>query len=366
VKPKKISTLEDVLQNSSSPWMDGSGNLGDVVISSRVRLARNLDDVPFPHLLAQKDAALVLEKVFQAVDRVGERGFGGPVVKTDLKDLASLDRQILVEKHLISPQQAESGHGKGLALRLDESVSIMVNEEDHLRIQCLRSGLELDEAWILASGIDDMCDQILDFAYDEKLGYLTACPTNAGTGLRASVMVHLPALAVTNEVSRVLTAVNKVGLVVRGLYGEGTEGQGNVFQISNQITLGQTEKEIIENLSLVANQVVTEEKRVRNALFKNHRLEVEDRVFRALGILSNARVISSDEAIRLWSDLRLGVEFSMIPGLTISDANEILVLSRPNFVQKAFGREISPKDRDIKRADLIRKHLADKPSNQSA
>lgn len=366
MKGKKISTLEDVLRNSSSPWMDGGGELGDVVISSRARLARNLDDIPFPHLLSQKDADLVLEKVFDAVDRVGERGFGGPAIRADLKDLSPLDRQILVEKHLISPQQAESGYGKGLALRQDESVSIMVNEEDHLRIQCLCSGLELYEAWIVASGIDDLCDQILDFAYDEKLGYLTACPTNAGTGLRASVMVHLPALAVTNEVSRVLTAVNKVGLVVRGLYGEGTEGQGNVFQISNQITLGQTEKEIIENLSLVANQVVTEEKRVRDALYKNHRLDVEDRVFRALGILSNARVITSDEAIKLWSDLRLGVEFHMVPEITISEVNEILVLSRPNFVQKAFGKALSPKQRDIKRADLIRKHLTNQSSNQGA
>ena len=267
------------------------------------------------------------------------------------------DRQVLVEKHLISPQHAEGKAGKGLVLRNDESAAIMVNEEDHLRIQVLRSGLELGEAWVLASGIDDLFEQNLDYAYDERIGYLTCCPTNVGTGIRASVMVHLPALAVANETSRVLTAVNKIGLVVRGLYGEGTEGQGNVFQISNQITLGQSEKEIIENLSLVVRQVVTEEVKVREMLFRNHRIELEDRVFRSLGILSNARRITSDEAIKLWSDLRLGL-LSMIPGLEMKDVNEILVLSRPNFVQKVFGTALTAQERDVRRADLIRKHLA--------
>ena len=359
---KRVNTLDDILKASASPWMDGNGSSSDVVISSRVRLARNLADTPFPHLLGDKDADAVLGKIFDCADKIGERGFGGPVFKVVLDDLMPLDRQVLVEKHLISPQQAESGHGKGLILRHDELVSIMVNEEDHLRLQCLKSGLELDEAWILANGIDDLLSEFLELAYDERLGYLTACPTNVGTGLRASVMVHLRALALTNEVSRVLNAVNRVGLVVRGLYGEGTEGQGDVFQISNQITLGHTEKEIIENLVLVANQVVTEEKRVQDALLKNHRLEVEDRVFRALGVLSNARSISSAEAIKFWSDLRLGVEFGMISGLTLKDVNEILVMSRPNFVQKVFSAEFSPGERDVRRAYLIREHISGKMS----
>ncbi|QUL97748.1 MAG: protein arginine kinase [Candidatus Fermentithermobacillus carboniphilus] len=360
MKQDRAFALDSILNNPSSPWMDGSGNLADVVISSRVRLARNLKDTPFPHLLEEKEADQVLDRVFSAVDLIGPRGFGGEIIKVRLDNLSLLDRQVLVEKHLISPQHAESGFGKGLILRQDEAVSIMVNEEDHLRIQCLHSGLELDEAWILASGIDDLCDELLDFAYDERIGYLTSCPTNVGTGLRASVMVHLPALAMANEVSRVLAAVNKLGLVVRGIYGEGTEGQGNVFQISNQISLGQTEKEIIENLSLVAKQVVSEEKRVREGLFKNRRAELEDRVFRALGILSNARRMTSNEAIRLWSDLRLGVEFEMIPGLTMKDTNQILVLSRPNYVQRTAGKSLQPEERDTRRAELIRRHLANR------
>lgn len=358
--PRKSDLSQEILERSASPWMNGSGTLSDVVISSRVRLARNLKDTPFPHLLEGKDAEKVLSQVFSAVDQVGEKGFGGPVANINLSHLSPLDRQVLVEKHLISPQHAEDGEGKGLVVKEDETVAIMVNEEDHLRIQCLKSGLELNEGWIQASGLDDLLGEILDFAYDEKIGYLTACPTNVGTGLRASVMVHLPALAMGNESLRVLGAVNKLGLIVRGLYGEGTEGQGNVFQISNQITLGQPEKEIIENLILVTNQVCSEEKRVREHLYRTRKAEVEDRVFRAVGLLENARTITSLEAIKLWSDVRLGVVLGIIPELNLKKINEILVLSRPNFVQRKFGRLMTPEERDVKRADLIRSHLSGK------
>jgi len=234
----------------------------------------------------------------------------------------------------------------------------MVNEEDHLRIQCLYSGLELDEAYITANGMDDLLDERLDFAYDDRTGFLTACPTNVGTGLRASVMVHLPALAIGDEVSRVLSAVNKMGLVVRGLYGEGTEGQGNVYQVSNQITLGQSEKEILENLSLIAKQVVAEEKRYRETLMKNRRSALEDRIFRAWGILTNARSMSSEEAVRLWSDVRLGVELGLIDGPDVTHINEILVIAQPNFVMRSHGRTMSSEERDIARAELLRRHLA--------
>lgn len=355
----KRDILNSIVTNSSSPWMDGSGSLSDVVISSRVRLARNLSDMPFPHLLEEKAAMSVLNLALGATDELNKKGSWSNLVGFDLSEVPLLDRMVLVEKHLISPQHAEAGRGKGLVTGLDERISIMINEEDHLRLQCLYSGLELEEAFIAADGIDDLLEQRLDFAYHERTGFLTACPTNAGTGLRASVMVHLPALAIGDEVSRVLSAVNKLGLVVRGLYGEGTEGQGNVFQISNQITLGQTEKEIIENLSLVVKQVVTEEKRFRETLYKSRRSEVEDRVFRSLGILSNARNMSSGEAVRLWSDFRLGAELEMVPGLKLSHVNEIMVISQPNFVQRAFGKSMSPAERDSKRAELIRKHLAD-------
>lgn len=350
--------LDTILTRAASPWMDGSGHLADVVLSSRVRLARNLKDVPFPHLLRGDDAKEVMFRIKKAVDSVNGKGAWGVLHFVDLETLMPLDRMVLVEKHLISPQHAQAGACKGLAFREDEALDIMVNEEDHIRLQCLYSGLELEEAWVAASGMDDLLEEVLPFAYLERLGYLTACPTNAGTGLRASVMVHLAGLSVGGQVGRVLTAVNKVGLVVRGLYGEGTEGQGNVFQISNQITLGQTEKEIIDNLSTVAQQVVSEEKRMRETLLRSNRQEVEDRVWRSMGILSNARALTSKEAMKLWSDVRMGVDMGIIPHLTVKEINEVMVMSRPNFVQKVSGREMSPSERDTKRAEIIRNHLS--------
>ena len=352
------SLLENIVRRSSSPWMDGSGTMSDVVISSRVRLARNLRDVEFPHRMDEKAAGAVLDKVKQAVSDVNARKAMPELTCIDLQDVSPLDRQVLVEKHLVSPQHAQPLPGRGLVTRPDERVSIMVNEEDHLRIQCLYSGLELDEAYITANGMDDLLDERLDFAYDDRTGFLTACPTNVGTGLRASVMVHLPALAIGDEVSRVLSAVNKVGLVVRGLYGEGTEGQGNVYQVSNQITLGQTEKEILENLSLIAKQVVAEEKRYRETLMKNRRTALEDRIFRAWGILTNARSMSSEEAVKLWSDVRLGVELGLIEGPDVTHINEILVIAQPHFVMRSRGRTMTPEERDIARAELLRRHLA--------
>ncbi|HHY45216.1 MAG TPA: protein arginine kinase [Firmicutes bacterium] len=350
--------LENIVRRSSSPWMDGSGTMSDVVISSRVRLARNLRDVEFPHRMDEKAAKAVFDKVKNAVLDVNARKAVPELTCIDLEDVSPLDRQVLVEKHLMSPQHAQPLPGRGLVTRPDERVSIMVNEEDHLRIQCLYSGLELDEAYITANGMDDLLDERLDFAYDDRTGFLTACPTNVGTGLRASVMVHLPALAIGDEVSRVLSAVNKMGLVVRGLYGEGTEGQGNVYQVSNQITLGQSEKEILENLSLIAKQVVAEEKRYRETLMKNRRSALEDRIFRAWGILTNARSMSSEEAVRLWSDVRLGVELGLIDGPDVTHINEILVIAQPNFVMRSHGRTMSSEERDIARAELLRRHLA--------
>lgn len=350
--------LETILTRAASPWMDGSGRLADVVISSRVRLARNLRDVPFPHIMRGDDAKEVMRRIEKAVSAVNGKGAWGTLHFVDLDTLSPLDRMVLVEKHLISPQHAQPGPGKGLAFREDEVLGVMINEEDHMRLQCLYSGLELEEAWVAASGMDDLLEEVLPFAYSDRLGYLTACPTNAGTGLRVSVMVHLAGLSMAGQVGRVLTAVNKVGLVVRGLYGEGTEGQGNVFQISNQVTLGQSEHEIIENLSTVAQQVASEEKRMRESLLRSNRQELEDRVWRSMGILSNARALTSKEAMKLWSDVRTGVDLGIIPHLTVKETNEVMVMSRPNYVQKACGREMTPAERDTKRAEMIRNHLS--------
>jgi len=350
--------LQNIVTRSSSPWMDGSGGSADVVISGRVRLARNLRDQKFPHLLDERSAKSVMDSVALAVNQMNGKEAVPPMTFVPLDDVSSLDRQVLVEKHLLSPQHAQPGRGRALVTRPDEKMAIMVNEEDHVRLQCLHSGLGLETALADAMAVDDLLDEVLDFAFDERSGYLTACPTNVGTGLRASVMVHLPALALADEVGRVLSAVNKLGLVVRGLYGEGTEGTGNVYQISNQITLGQTEKEIVEKLTLVANQVVAEEQRCRDDLLETKRATVEDLVWRAWGILTSARIMSSSEAVKLWSEVRLGVESGIVHGTDMKGINEILVISQPNFVMKSSGHALTPEERDYRRAHLIRQHLA--------
>lgn len=343
-------------ERALSKWMEGTGPSNDVVISSRVRLARNVVGYPFPAAADEAAARKVADLVAAAVQRINEdspQSFGF----IRLPELSPLQRQVLVEKHLISPEQAGEGAGRAVVVREDEAVSIMVNEEDHLRIQCLVPGLQLDEAWALANRIDDQLEASLDYAFNERSGYLTACPTNAGTGMRASVMVHLPALVMTNQAGNVLSAVSKVGLLVRGLYGEGSEAIGNIFQISNQITLGTTEEEIIENLRNVVQQVIDSERHARDGLLREMREQLEDRVCRAWGTLTNARIMTSQEAMQLLSDVRLGIDKSIIKGVPTQVLNELLVATRPGFLQYQAGRELSPFERDVRRAALVRARL---------
>ncbi|MEW6662207.1 MAG: protein arginine kinase [Bacillota bacterium] len=344
-----------------SKWMEGSGPHSDIVISSRIRLARNLADLPFPHMSEEAQQ--------QAVDAVNKALLESPrepllsqLRLVRLGELGTVDRQILVEKHLISPQHAQSGGHKAVLLNQDETLSIMVNEEDHLRIQCLLPALQLHEAWRLTNELDNALEQHLSYAFSETMGYLTTCPTNVGTGLRASVMVHLPALVMTKQAGRVLSALSQVGLAVRGLYGEGTEAIGNIFQISNQITLGQTEEEIIHNLSAVAKQIIDQERGAREILLRDSRLQLEDRVYRAYGILSNARIISSQEALALMSETRLGIDLKLIKGLDARIFNELLLTIQPAYLQKAAGAQLEAGNRDVKRAALIRHSLGEQRS----
>lgn len=340
-----------------SKWMEGSGPQADIVISSRIRLARNLKDFHFPHLL---DAAQE-RKVVQMVGRAVSDGSSDPTVGKlslyRLKELSPLERQILVEKHLISPQFAQADGEQALVLNQDEAVSVMVNEEDHLRLQCLLPALMLREAWRLANIVDDILEDTLDFAFDENYGYLTACPTNIGTGLRASVMVHLPALVLTKQAGQLLSALTKVGVAVRGLYGEGTEAVGNLFQISNQITLGRSEEEIINNLSAVTVQLADQERSARELLRKQSRWQLEDRVGRAYGILTNSRILSSQETLQLLSDVRLGVDMHIIKGIDRRILNHLIAITQPAFLQYLTGREMSAAERDVQRAALIRERL---------
>ncbi|MEK3883853.1 protein arginine kinase [Paenibacillus sp. PL2-23] len=344
-------------EDALSDWMRGTGPDSDVVISSRVRIARNLRHQPFPMLATSQQAEAVLNRLAE-VSRSGKLDTYGPFDTILLSELSELDKRVLVEKHLISPNLANESRAGAVVLSGNESVSIMINEEDHLRIQCLYPGFQIGEAWALASGIDDIYEEAADYAFDEKRGYLTTCPTNVGTGIRASVMMHLPALVLTQQINRILSAVTQVGLAVRGLYGEGSEALGNLFQISNQITLGQSEDEIIENLYGVARQIIEHERAARKRLLEESRIRIVDRVRRSYGILSHAAIMDSKEAAQRLSDIRLGADLGLLKGITPQVLNELLVMTQPGFLQQTFSEKMSPEQRDFRRAELIRNRLS--------
>jgi protein arginine kinase len=350
-------SLEKFIKNALSDWMKGDGPESDIVISSRIRLARNLNSVPFP-LIATEDQ---LESVTNQLDDVVKKGDVinelGNLDLLKMDQLKTIEKRVLVEKHLISPHLADESRAGAVILSENESASIMINEEDHLRIQCLFPGFQLETAWSQANAIDDWFESNLDFAFDEKHGFLTSCPTNVGTGLRASVMMHLPALVMTQQMSRILPAINQLGLVVRGMYGEGSEALGNIFQLSNQITLGRSEGEIIDDLANVAKQLIGQERQARTSLTEASRLRLEDKIYRSYGILSNARIIESKEATQRLSDVRLGIDLGLIKGTSATILNELIVLTQPGFLQQYAGEMLSADQRDERRAKLIRERL---------
>lgn len=338
-----------------SHWMEGQGAESDVVLSSRVRLARNLAGSVFPERMDETAGAAMLEKVGGILAQLG------PGWNLKLRPIAAVDaveRQVLVEKHLVSPALVQEPiRFEAVAIDPTETVSLMLNEEDHLRLQVLLPGLELREAFQIANRLDDDLEAALTFAFDPHLGYLTACPTNLGTGLRASVMVHLPALVLTRQLPQVFTALAQIGMVVRGLYGEGTEAAGNIFQISNQVSLGLSEEEFIHNLTLVAEQLVGRERHARQLLQQHHRLELEDRVGRAWGILTHAHIVSSEEALRLLSDVKLGGDLGLIRVPSKPTFAELAVMTRPAFLMARAEKELPPRERDEIRATVLREEL---------
>ncbi len=345
-------SLDNFLKQSLSRWMTGDGPNNSVAISSRVRLARNLAEYPFPGQASPSQ----LEEVEQKVRRWWNTGGLESLGITDyisIKDIPENERLALADKHLISPKLASQGYG-GVLVNKDESVSVMVNEEDHLRIQSLLSGSQLREAWNLASQVDDLFDAGFGYAWSSQTGYLTCCPTNVGTGMRASIMLHLPGLAFSGQLALVLGTISKVGVMVRGMFGEGSEAQGNVYQISNQITLGQREEDIIEALNRVTDQVIRQELDARQKLAGTDNLALSDRVWRAYGILANARVITSTEAMEYISLLRLGLDLNILEGLNPRILQELLVFAQPGYLQKIYNQVLSPRQRDVKRAELIR------------
>ncbi|KUO95122.1 protein arginine kinase [Ferroacidibacillus organovorans] len=354
-------SLEDYLAQNSATWLKDDGPESDIVISSRVRIARNLRGRVFPMLATDQDKQEILEAAARAAKH-GALSRLGPFEMFAMRDLSEVDQQVLVEKHLISPGLIESSGGAVL-LRPDEEVSIMVNEEDHLRIQCLLPGYQLETTYRLADQLDDGLEEMVDYAFDEEKGYLTACPTNVGTGMRASIMMHLPVLVMTGHINRILSAVTHVGLAVRGIYGEGSDALGNLFQISNQITLGQTEQEIIGNLHGVARQLINHERTARQHLLQANRVLLEDRVCRSFGILAYARQIDSKEALSRLSDVRLGIDLGVIRGVSAGILKELMVATQPGSLQKSAGHTMTAEERDVRRAALIRDRLRADPSS---
>ncbi|USK70395.1 protein arginine kinase [Peribacillus asahii] len=349
-------SLEKFLQNALSSWMNHEGPESDIVLSSRVRLARNFKEYTFPTLFSHEEAKSILELIKKRLESEVNSEIG-QLEMIEMEQLQALEKRVLVEKYLISPKLVdESTHGACL-LSDDEVISVMINEEDHVRIQCLMSGLQLTKALQLANILDDWLEEAIDYAYDEERGYLTSCPTNVGTGLRASVMMHLPGLVLTQQINKIIPAINQLGLVVRGMYGEGSQALGNIFQISNQITLGKSEKDIVEDLTSVVQQIIAQERAAREALVKTSNIQLEDRVFRSYGILSNARIIETKEASTCISDVRLGIDLGYIQNISESILNELMILTQPGFLQKYAGGPLRPYERDMRRAALIRERL---------
>ncbi|WP_040953161.1 protein arginine kinase [Gorillibacterium massiliense] len=351
--------LGQFTDHALSEWMKQEGPESDIVLSSRIRIARNLRHYPFPMLATNPQSREVLEKVSTVLNNEDLASISHFNLMP-LSEMSELDKRVLVEKHLISPNLANESRNGAVILSDNESVSIMVNEEDHMRIQCLTPGFQIKEAWDLANQIDDIFESQLNYAFDEERGYLTSCPTNVGTGIRASVMIHLPALVMTHQINRILSAVTQVGLAVRGLYGEGSEASGNLFQISNQITLGQTEEEIIDNLHSVVLQIIEHERAARNTLLAEARHRLADKVHRSFGILSHAVILDSKEAMQRLSDVRLGVDLGLIQGMSSRSLNELVVMTQPGYLQKVSGGPLSSEERDVRRAQLFRERFAQK------
>lgn len=325
-----------------------------IVMSSRVRLARNLRGFAFPGWAKKAERIKALETIQPAVEELPQMAEG---LAETMDNLSALDKLVLVERHLISREQQGRNAGSGVVLSRDELLCVMINEEDHLRMQALRPGLQLKQAWQAIDEVDSALEKRLAYAFSPDLGYLTACPTNVGTGIRVSAMLHLPALVLAEQINHIIQAVNKLGLAVRGLYGEGTEALGNVFQVSNQQTLGESELEIVEKLSKVVAQMIEHEENARATLLEKKPKMVLNHIGRAYGILANAHSVSSKETMNLLSLMRLGIDLGLFAGADRSLVDELFVTTQPGHLQKAHSEKLSAEERDLLRADLLRDRL---------
>lgn len=335
-------------------WYEKSGKESDTVISSRIRLARNLRDYPFPHLLNLQQKNEIANKIKNALDNSNSY-----IAKNfnfiNMSQLKDYEANSLVERHIISPVFAKNRAGKYLMISDDESISIMINEEDHLRIQVLSEGLSLKEAYETADKIDTLLDNELGFAFHEKLGYLTQCPTNLGTGLRASVMLHLPALQTAGSTNRLADNLSKIGLTLRGTYGEGSEVKSSIYQLSNQVTLGLSEETAIDNLISATMQIITSEREIRKQIFS--RIESKDYIMRCLGTLKYAVILNSSETMKMLSAVRTGISEKLIDNISFDTINKLMVELQPNTLVKNNPNLTDINQRDKFRAELIKKEI---------
>jgi protein arginine kinase len=349
--------IETVLAHPSD-WLRGDGPHHQIVISSRVRFARNLRTRAFPGWAKKAERSQILEEIKPRVDELPEMQ---DAFSEYMQELTALDKQVLVERHLISREQAAKNAGSAVVINRKQTLSIMINEEDHLRMQALRSGLQLKNVFKLLDKVDTALEQKLDFAFHPRLGYLTACPTNVGTGMRASAMVHLPALVLSEQINQIIQAVNKIGLAVRGLYGEGTEAMGNLFQVSNQTTLGEKEDEIITRLNQVIEKIIEHEQNARQLLLQKRLGTLLDQIGRAFGVLTHAHSMTSKEALNLLSFMKLGVDLGFFPDGHRPVIDELFMETQPAHLQKGSAQKLQVEERDALRAGIIREKLKEFP-----
>lgn len=349
-------SLKEFMNEAISPWMREEGPDSDIVLSSRIRLARNFEEISFPII----DERTELERIRKFLkEKYEHKSFGKykDISFIQMTDLSTVEQQVLVEKHLISPHLVKYPEIAGALISENEQVSVMINEEDHIRIQLYFPGLQLTKALEEAFEFDDWLENEIDYAFDEGKGYLTSCPTNAGTGMRASVMMHLPALSFTKLINRMIPAINQLGLVVRGIYGEGSGAVGNVFQISNQITLGKSERDIVKDLESVVSQLIEHERKARSRIMEQSSIRLEDQIYRSYGVLEHSRIIESKEAAKCLSNVRLGIDLDVIENVSRNILNELMVLTQPGFLQQYAGKILKPNERDVLRASLIRERI---------
>ena len=335
-------------------WLEGIGNDEDVVVSTRLRLARNLANYRFPNFMTDDEAEALTDEILNGMK---DNVYDVPYKFYRIRDLSDIERSVFVEKHLISPNLAKKLDGGSFLIRNDERATVMINEEDHIRIQVLMPGLNFEEGWEISSKIDDSIEGKVEYAYHEKFGYLTSCPTNVGTGLRASVMVHLPCISMTGHINSIIEGLTKIGLTVRGIYGEGTKASGYLFQISNQTTLGESEEDIIKKLNRVVQEIISRERSTRAYMLDKRNHQMKDMIFRSFGILKYGRIISSAEAMNHLSNVKLGCDLGMIDYIKPKDIIKLMIKIQPASLQKTVNRDLTYEERDMYRAELIRKKI---------